>query len=91
MSNLIEEVYFNLTTFVQTYGWYFVFAALAIYISQPYLNKLHQERVLATANEPRRKAALDAQRLRVRLAQQRLVNEKPLAEEQVEEGKSIYR
>lgn len=69
--NIIEEYYHSLVAALQYFGWYIVAFVLLLYFSQPYLKKMWHDYSLRQANDPYRKAILDEERKKVRLAQQR--------------------
>ena len=68
--NVLEEAYLQGISLIQKYGWFVVIGAIILYFSWPYIEEFQRKRSLAEANNPQRRAVLDAQRLRVRLSQQ---------------------
>lgn len=74
-SNILEEGFAFALECVQKYGWFAVFTAIGLYFSWPQIKAYQQARSLADANNPQRRAVLDAQRLRVRLQQQKALEE----------------
>ena len=72
--NVIEDIFQEVLKMVETYGWFVVITAAVLYFSWPQIKAFQARKSLAEANDPRRKAVLDAQRLRVRLNQQKSLN-----------------
>jgi hypothetical protein len=65
----IDQILSSIPLFIEEYGWYIVFTAIAYYFSLPYLDNWARERSLASANDPERRRILDAERNRVRARQ----------------------
>lgn len=72
--NVLEEGFSLILSYVQQYGWFAVAGVIILYFSWPSIKEFQKARSLADANDPRRRAVLDAQRLRVRLQQQKALD-----------------
>ena len=70
-TNVLEDAWLIIIDFIQRFGWFAVFTVIALYFSWPQIEAYRKARSLADANNPQRRAVLDAQRLRVRLQQQK--------------------
>lgn len=70
-SNILEEGFAFVVECIQKYGWYAVFTAIGLYFSWPQIQAYRNALSLADANNPQRRSILEAQRLRVRLQQQK--------------------
>jgi hypothetical protein len=68
--NVLEDGFEVVVVTIQTYGWYAVGLAIALYFSWPHITNLRKQLSLREANDPMRRSVLDAQRTRVRLQQQ---------------------
>lgn len=69
--NVLEDAYNYVIELIQNYGWYIVGTILLLYFNWHRIVAFQKARSLAAANDPQRKAALDAERLRIRLKQQK--------------------
>ena len=69
MLTIVDKILAKLLGFFQSFGWYIVFAASLWYFMQPQLQELAAARSLAEANDPARRAVLDAELKRVRAKQ----------------------
>jgi hypothetical protein len=68
--NVLEEGFEFVLKIIQQFGWYVVFGIILLYFSWPKIEEFRRQRSLAEANDPRRKAILDAERIRIRQRQQ---------------------
>jgi hypothetical protein len=72
--NVLEEGFDVVITFIQNYAWYAIAIALILYFNWPRIVEFQKARSLAEANDPQRRSVLDAQRMRVRLEQQKALD-----------------
>ena len=72
--NILEEGFEFVIYIIQSYGWYFVALSLAIYFGWPQIIAFRNARSLASANDPKRRKVLDAERLAIRLRQQKALD-----------------
>ena len=73
-ANVIEDAFQEVIKLIEAYGWFAVFTAIVLYFSWPQIKAFQARKSLEEANDPQRKAVLDAQRLRIRLSQQTALN-----------------
>jgi hypothetical protein len=72
--NVLEEGFDVMISFIQAYAWYAIAVALILYFNWSRITEFRKARSLAEANDPQRRSALDAQRLRIRLEQQKALD-----------------
>mmetsp|Transcript_31583 Transcript_31583/g.43340 ORF Transcript_31583/g.43340 Transcript_31583/m.43340 type:complete len:83 (+) Transcript_31583:2-250(+) len=75
-NNILEEGYSYILFFIQSYGWYLIGLGILYYFSKPYINERLRKYSLDQANNPYRRSILDEDRKKVRMAQQRALNER---------------
>ena len=69
MKGIVEEWIIKGVDLLQMYGWYMVFAFIALYIAQPWISEMRARMSLYHAKSPDRVRVLDKDRQRVRLRQ----------------------
>lgn len=72
--NVLEEWFGLAVAAVKAYGWYAVAAAIVLYFSWPRITAFRKDLSLREANDPTRRKVLDAQRMKVRLQQQKALD-----------------
>lgn len=72
--NVLEEGFEFVILTIQRYGWYVVAMVIILYFSWPQITAFRKARSLQEANDPKRRSVLDAQRMRVRLQQQKALD-----------------
>ena len=70
MQGVIDEWITKGIGLLQYYGWYLVFALIALYIAQPSISEMRARASLYRAQSPARVRVLDEDKQRVRLRQQ---------------------
>ena len=68
---LADQFVVDAQRFLELYGWYIVFCALGLYLTQDYIRSGIKAHSLTRANDPKRRKVLDSDLKRVRLRQQR--------------------
>lgn len=72
--NVLEEGFELVIRWIQSYGWVCVGVSLALYFSWPQIQAYRKAWSLASANAPERRKVLDAERLAIRLKQQKALD-----------------
>ena len=75
-NNILEEGYNYVLFFIQSYGWYLIGLGIFFYFARPFINEKLKQYSLEQANNPYRRSILDEDRKKVRMAQQRALNER---------------